>query len=57
MPLVSDKVQQAHERLTRIETSVAKVGLHIIATNIKVMSFNSSEDVKLKIWDDINLHK
>ena len=46
--LLSDEIQQAQELLTRIETSAAKVGLHMNVKKTKVMPFNQTEEVQLK---------
>ena len=53
--LLSEELYQAQELLQRVETSVAKVGLKMIAGKTKFMSFNQSRMSSLQTNDGTKL--
>ena len=54
---MSEEVQQAHELLSHVETSVAKVGLKMNSGKTKFMSYNFSQGVPFKTMIALPLRK
>ena len=46
--LLSEEIQQAQELLSRVETSVGKVGLRMNTSKTKYMSLNHNENINIQ---------
>ena len=55
--LLSEEIQQAQELLSRVETSVGKVGLRMNASKTKYMSFNHNGNINIQTNDGTKLEK
>ena len=49
---MSEEIEQAQELLSRVETSVGKVGLRMNASKTKYMSFNHTENIIIQTIND-----
>ena len=53
--LLSEEIEQAQELLSRVETSVGKVGLRMNASKTKYMSFNHKGNISIQTNDGTKL--